>query len=216
MKISDKAEEILETLWIRTFEENDVFTGLDFLKATKEDAQIEELLKLGFITLSNNQVKLTETGKKEAENVLRRHRLAERLLVDVLDVKGKLIHDAACKFEHLLHRGIDENICILLGHPKFCPHGNPIPPGKCCLDDKESAIKVVSPLSDLNPGQRGKIAYIHTRDDKKLQKLMALGVLPGMSISLIQRFPSYVFQIGQTQIAVDKEIADDIHVLLTR
>ncbi len=216
MKVSDEAEELLETLWIHTKEETKLVTNLKVLKKRKTDTSIEELLKSGLITMSDEDVKLSDKGLKEAKNVVRRHRLAERLLVDVLDVKSRLIEDIACRFEHQLHKGIDDSICTLLGHPKFCPHGKLIPHGKCCLKNKVSIEKIVAPLSDLSPGQEGKIAYIHTKMRKRLQKLMAMGILPGKSISLIQKFPSYVFQVGQTQIATDKEIANDIYVRLVR
>ncbi len=76
------------------------------------------------------------------------------------------------------------------------------------------AQKVVAPLSQLARGQKGKVAYIYAPESSKLQKLMAMGILPGAPISLIQSFPSYVFQAGQTQFAVDKEIADAIYVRL--
>lgn len=67
-------------------------------------------------------------------------------------------------------------------------------------------------LNNLGIGQKGKVARIHTKERNKLQKLMAMGVLPGIAISLIQKFPSYVFQIGHSQFAVDKELAECIFV----
>lgn len=67
-------------------------------------------------------------------------------------------------------------------------------------------------MVNLKVNQRGKITRINTHDHNKLKKIMAMGVLPGMTITLIQKFPSYVFQIGQSQFAVDKELADGIFV----
>ncbi len=67
-------------------------------------------------------------------------------------------------------------------------------------------------MTKLNVNQKGKIARINTHDHKKLQKIMAMGVLPGMPITLIQKFPSYVFQVGQSQFAIDKELASCIYV----
>jgi Fe2+ transport system protein FeoA len=69
-------------------------------------------------------------------------------------------------------------------------------------------------LSDLPEGASGYVAELETRDPERLQKLMAFGVLPGMPIRLIQRRPAYVFQVGQTQVAVDGAIAADIRVRL--
>ena len=68
------------------------------------------------------------------------------------------------------------------------------------------------PLTALKKGQSGKIAYINTENENKLQKLISLGILPGKPIEAIQRFPCYVFQIRHTQIVVDKEIAKEIYV----
>lgn len=165
--------------------------------------------------LSNYQFSLTTQGFSEAEKVGRRHRLAERLLVDVLDIDAALVEEAACQFEHILREGIEDNVCILLGHPRFCPHGNPIPKGGCCLKDEDMASRVVVIISQLEANQGGKIAYIQSNERKRLQKLIVMGVTPGTPIRVIQRNPSYVFQIGQTQIAVDEEIANSIFVLRT-
>jgi DtxR family Mn-dependent transcriptional regulator len=213
MELEEKAEEILETLWIHTEERKEDSLSLDDFGVT-EKTPVEQLLKAGYISVSGNQVRLTSKGRPEARNVVRRHRLAERLLTDVLGTSDTLIHEKACKFEHLLDRGLDENICSLLGHPKICPHGKLIPPGRCCQEEQTQAQKVVAPLSQLAQGQKGKVAYIYAPESSQLQKLMAMGVLPGAPISLIQSFPSYVFQVRQTQFAVDKEIANAIYIRL--
>ena len=208
MELEEKAEEILETLWIRTEEHKEDTVSLDELGKSKRP--IEQLIKADYIAVSDNQARLTSQGRPEAMSVVRRHRLAERLLADILGTADTLLHEKACKFEHILYRGLDESICILLGHPKVCPHGKPIPPGGCCRQKQ----KVVAPLSQLSPGQKGKVAYVYAPESNKLQKLMAMGVLPGAPVSLIQNFPSYVFQVRQTQFAVDKEIADAIYIRL--
>ena len=210
MILSDKAEEILETMWVHT--EEDKKETVDLGAISKSDATIQELERSGHIKLIDDKITLTDRGRREGRQVVRRHRLAERLFTDILDIKRKLVHPVSCQFEHLLHEGIEENICILLGHPKTCPHGKMIPEGECCRKSKAIIGKVVSPLSGLKPRQKGSVAYIHTKDDKRLQKLMAMGVLPGMAISLVQSFPSYVFQIGQSQFAIDKELADCVFV----
>ena len=213
MNLSEDAEEILETLWIRTEEGGDPTCNFDSMEVETKNRALKELAKLNFISVSENQISLTEKGKAEAENVVRRHRLAERLLVDLLDTEIGLVEEAACKLEHAIRRGIDDNVCILLGHPRVCPHGKQIPKGKCCRSGSTKADKIVVPLAQIEPNREGKIAYIHTKGRGRLQKLMAMGVTPGMPIRVIQRFPSHVFQIGQTQIAVDEEIANEIFVV---
>lgn len=213
MKISDGAEEILETLWVHTEEAKQ---GSMDVGIAKGEPAVDELWKSGYVKLVDGKINLTEKGRVGGEDVVRRHRLAERLFADVLDIKKKLVHPISCQFEHLLHDGIEENICVLLGHPTTCPHGKPIPEGECCRRSQEKIDRVISSLAELKVSQKGKVAYIHTRDRKKLEKIMAMGVLPGMVVTLIQRFPSYVFQIGQSQFAIDKDLAESIFVRITR
>lgn len=213
MKLSERAEEILETLWISIVEEKKDSLSLGL--SEREDA-VAELLKSGHIQVAAGDISLKEKGRKEGERIIRRHRLAERLLVDVLDVKKGLTHEIGCKFEHLLHEGIDENVCTLLGHPRICPHGKPIPQGKCCQKSAKEVVRVVCPLNDLDVKDRGTIAYLATNDEGRLHKLMALGALPGLRVTMIQRFPSHVFQVGQSQFAIDKEMAEGIYVRLEK
>ena len=213
MSLSERAEEILETLWIGTTEEKRDSLSLGL--AEREDA-VSELLNSGLIDVSNQKVRLKEKGKKEGERIVRRHRLAERLLVDVLDMKKGLIHEVGCKFEHLLLKEVEENVCTLLGHPKMCPHGKPIPPGRCCEKSAREVARAVSLLKDLEVKDRGTIAYLAINDLERLNKLMAMGALPGISVTMMQKFPSYVFKIGQSQFAIDKEMAEGIYIRLEK
>jgi DtxR family Mn-dependent transcriptional regulator len=159
---------------------------------------------------------LTGAGVPEAARAIRRHRLAERLLADVLFTEDAVLEEQACRLEHVLLDGLDESICTLLGHPQFCPHGRPIPGGECCRQMRATVGRLIAPLTELEPGQKGQIAYIQMADPAHLQKLMALGVLPGGAITLLRRSPSYVFEAGYTQFAVDEEIAADIFVRLVK
>jgi putative ABC transport system ATP-binding protein len=78
-------------------------------------------------------VELTERGRKKAADIIRRHRLAERLFTDSLALDSETeIEQQACKFEHILSPEATEKICAFLGHPRTCPHGAPIPHGACC------------------------------------------------------------------------------------
>lgn len=210
MGLSHRAEEILETLWIALEETGDSATEVG---AARGDEAIGELAAAGLITHQGGRMALTERGRKEAERAIRRHRLAERLMVDVLDIAEDYC-ETGCRFEHLLKEGVEESVCTLLGHPKLCPHGKPIPPGPCCRECRRSARKVVAPLSSLEPEEEGRVAYINAGQSGQLQKLMAMGVLPGMALRMIQTFPSFVFQVGQTQYAVDRELADCVYVRL--
>ncbi|MCL4536278.1 MAG: metal-dependent transcriptional regulator [Nitrospirae bacterium] len=216
MKLSDKAEEILEHLWIMTYEMKQEMANFKDLKTERDAPEVTELLALNYISVFRDGIRLRKEGMKEAENAVRRHRLAERLMVDVLDLKKPLMEETACRFEHLLHKDVEESICTLLGHPAFCPHGKPIPQGRCCKKSERAAKAIVSSLADVDKEAKGKVAYLHTRDNKKLQKLMAMGLLPGVSVEVIQRFPSYVLKIGNSQIAMDEEMARDVFIRLKR
>lgn len=207
--LGDREEEILEALWGEIVEKR---THVCDISVLKDDEAIKKLADLDYVEIRNNQVRLTTKGREEAMNCVRRHRLAERLFVDVLDIKKKLVHEASCKFEHLLHKGLDENVCILLGHPRTCPHGRPIPEGDCCRDAKAVPKKLIMPLIELDLDKKAKISHLETQDQATLQKIIAIGALPNISIKLIQKFPSYVFQIGKSQFAVDKDLASCIYV----
>ncbi|HDK82194.1 MAG TPA: DtxR family iron dependent repressor, partial [Nitrospirae bacterium] len=169
-----------------------------------------------YIQVSEKGVQLKRKGFKEAEDAVRRHRLAERLMIDVFGLKKNLMEDTACLFEHLIRKEVEESICTLLGHPKVCPHGKAIPPGRCCRKRSRSPKSIVSSLADAKKGTKGRVAYLHTGDNKKLGKLMTMGILPGVLVEVVQTFPSHVFKIGHMQVAVDREMAGDIFVRLRR
>jgi len=210
--ISERAEEVLEALWVHI--EDQGKKPLE-LGASRDDPAIDELIKLGYIRKDSDHIHLLEKGKSYALGCVRRHRLAERLLTDVFDIKKKIIDEVSCKFEHLLHEGLEDKVCSILGHPRVCPHGKPIPAGKCCSAKKDKRLfKVISSLTELDLKDKGKVAYLQAKDKSQLQKLISVGVLPGISISLEQKFPSYVISLGQSQFAIDKELASAIYVRL--
>lgn len=208
MKISEASQERLELLWIITEENNsdEVFSPL---------SGDDELIQMGFVAQNaQGLLTLTESGRSAAADAIRRHRLAERLLSDILAADEAQLDDQACSLEHVLFDGLDENICTLLGHPQFCPHGKRIPPGKCCEQNRTTVKRIIAPLCDLKPGHSGKIAYIQMQDAQRLQKMMAMGVLPGVPVRIIRDYPSFVFEAGYSQFAVDADIASDIFVRL--
>lgn len=211
-KLSAQAEEILETLWIATVEQNQVGCLLTEIDAGIEDAALQELIRRAYVEARADRLYLRKEGRPEAEMTVRRHRLAERLMMDILDIQGEKGNDQACEFEHLLHEGVDQKICTLLNHPTTCPHGKPIPPGPCCEEARKQGTAGVVPLTELKAGQMGEIAYLAISDGQKMQKMMSMGVLPGNRLELIQRFPSYVFKVGNSQFAVDDVLAREIHV----
>ncbi|HEX8001141.1 MAG TPA: metal-dependent transcriptional regulator [Mycobacteriales bacterium] len=89
---------------------------------------VKRLEREGYLTLDDSKAMvLTESGRKYATDVVRRHRLAERLLVDVLRVPWHQVHEEACRLEHAISDNLEHHLIALLGDPATCPHGNPIP-----------------------------------------------------------------------------------------
>ena len=87
-------------------------------------------------------IEFAPKGELRAANVIRRHRLAERLFTETLHIENEsVIEEQACKFEHILSFEATDKICEFLGHPKFCPHGSPIPPGCCCTQAKVAKLQ---------------------------------------------------------------------------
>jgi putative ABC transport system ATP-binding protein len=99
---------------------------------------LSRMSDLRLVQTQNGHVHLTATGTGRARDVIRRHRLAERLFKDTFAVDDSEAHNQACKFEHIISPDLDQRICTFLGHPKTCPHGNPIPPGQCCNGNSKS------------------------------------------------------------------------------
>lgn len=203
---SSSVEEAMEWLYLSEIE-NDSRTA-----EPETIAALEECVALGLARSDAEKHRLTDKGRETGRDVLRRHRLAECLLKDVLQEGHEHLHEDSCRFEHLLQHGLDDRVCALLGHPGVCPHGKAIPPGECCLKARADQIREVAPLCDGKPGADGTVVYLATRDNREIQKMMAMGILPGAPIRLLQRFPSYVFQVGYSQFAVDRPLAKIIYV----
>ena len=129
-----RREEILEIVW--TLREKGV-DGLDEVLCSGGFGEscplIDEMAKEGLLLLDGGAVRFTAEGERHARQVIRRHRLAERLFVDVFGLAEAPMESGACEFEHILSREVTESVCAFLGHPSRCPHNRPIPSGECCL-----------------------------------------------------------------------------------
>ncbi len=211
-RLSEKAEEILESLWVMTVEGDNVGCLLTSLNVDRNSEELIELIQRSYVEIRGDRVCLRKEGRSEAQMTVRRHRLAERLTMDILGIAGDEGNEQACEFEHLLRQGVDVKLCTLLNHPTTCPHGNPIPPGECCIEARQQGASGIVALTELKSGESGEIAYIAASDDKKMQKLMSMGVLPGSELILVQKFPSYIFKVGHSQFAVDDMLAREIHI----
>lgn len=193
----------------------DLYLATEAPARTARPASAETLkaaAEAGLITVQSGRAAPTPSGLEHGKTIVRRHRLAECLLKDVLQVTGAEAEEDACSFEHILRPGLEDKICTLLGHPPTCPDGHPIPRGACCLKAEEDKVQEVGPLCDGRAGQAGVVAYLSTRDNREIQKLMAMGILPGSDIRLVRLFPSYIFEIGHSQFTVDSSLAEKIFV----
>ena len=211
--LSQEITEVLEAAW--TCAEQGTVTR-ERLSAEAKTEVTEDLLaeceREGFLTQRSGEIRLTDRGRETAAEIIRRHRLAERLVVDVLGMTLEESEADACEFEHLLARGVTDAICTLLGHPRFCPHQHPIPPGACCTRAQQQVPAVVSSLDRLDIGEQARVAYLSAPQFARLQKLSALGLAPGATVKLLQKYPSFVVQCDETQVALEEEIARDIYV----
>jgi DtxR family Mn-dependent transcriptional regulator len=212
-----KAEEILEHVWTEREQGRDAAQGILAASAAGHAGQagagdLEHLGAAGLVRVAGDRVSLTPEGEARARDVVRRHRLTERLFRDLLDVGERTMEDQACEFEHILSREATESVCTLLGHPPTCPHGKPIPPGECCGTYQRTVRPLVTGLRSFEVGATGRIVFIAPKFHDRMDRLAALGVIPGSTVRLHQRSPSYVIEIGETTIALDPEIAGEIYV----
>ncbi len=129
---SAKIEEYLEAIYNMDME-GEVVIGARLaekfkVKPPTVTEMLQRLERAGYITMDQQRhVALTDTGVEMAENVLRRHRLTERFLTDMLGMQWHEVHEEACRLEHHISGAVEDRVIAALGHPTTCPHGNPIP-----------------------------------------------------------------------------------------
>src|SRR5438270_4471815 len=106
----------------------------------------------GLVEHGNDVVDFTDRGRQRATDVIRRHRLAERLFTQTFKVHNEQeVEEQACKFEHILSPEATDRICTFLGHPETCPHGSPIPKGNCCIQRlRIEAVEVANAADKTN------------------------------------------------------------------
>jgi len=159
-------------------------------------------------------VRLTEKGRRIALRIIRKHRLSERLLTDLLNVEWERVHEAACKLEHSISDEIAKKIEKALGHPKTCPHGNPIPTECGGIIEEKSR-----PLNELELEERGIIAKITDEKRELLEYLNSLKVRPGKVVEVIEKAPlggPITIRIEGENHALSQEVASLIKVKAIR
>ncbi|MDI7261274.1 MAG: iron dependent repressor, metal binding and dimerization domain protein [Thermodesulfobacteriota bacterium] len=209
----DRIDEILELIW--TLREKGA-SDLDHLLEMTQDGEVRSILrwmiKDGLFEIEGNRLVLKERGEEKAKELIRRHRLTERLLSEIFEMSEEEVEEEACKLEHILSPGVTESVCTFLGHPPTCIHGKPIPRGECCAKFKREMKPLVIPLEELGLGEEGRIVFIAPKSHQRLDRLSTLGLVPGSIVRMHQKNPSHVLQIGETTLALDREIVRDIYV----
>ncbi len=125
-------DHVLEQMWLAR-EGQQLHAGHPFGANGGARRLVEAMVEAGLLEKNGDRVGFTPVGEARAGNIIRRHRLAERLFLDTLAMRDdQQLETNACTFEHILSPEVAERICTYLGHPRTCPHGSPIPPGDCC------------------------------------------------------------------------------------
>ena len=209
----ERIDELLELIW--TLREKGV-SDLDQLLENTRDGEAKSILRMmirdGLFEVEGSRMVLKEKGEEKARELIRRHRLTERLLLEIFELSEDEVEEEACKLEHILSPNVTESVCTFLGHPPTCIHGKPIPRGECCSKFKKEMKPLVLPLEELGLSDQGRIVFIAPKSHQRLDRLSTLGIVPGSIVRMHQKNPSYVIEIGETTLALDKEIVKDIYV----
>lgn len=128
-------------------------------------------------------VRLTQKGRSIALKVLKKHRLCERLLTDILGVEWSNVHDAACKLEHAVSDELASKIEKTLKYPETCPHGNPI------AAEPRHRQEGSKPLTESRVREKVSITKVADEESDLLQYLDTLGLRPGGSLEIIEKAP---------------------------
>ncbi len=211
----DRVDEILELIWM--MREDGKATVENTIKRSEDPKSgylIKDIESSGLISLDNGGISFSEKGERRAEQIIRRHRLAERLLSEVFEIEERLMEEQACELEHthVLSDVVVDSLCTFLGHPPTCPHGKAIPKGECCKKFSLEVKPLVASMTELQMGDEAKIVFISSKYHARLDRLSSLGVIPGGILRLHQKQPTYVIKIGETELALDKDLAKEIFV----
>jgi DtxR family transcriptional regulator, Mn-dependent transcriptional regulator len=160
------------------------------LSAAAVSEQVGRLVEQGYAELLDDRtLRLTDTGRALATSVVRRHRLAERLLVDVIGLEWEKVHREADRWEHAISADVEQKLVELLGDPATCPHGNPIPGSRSRQD---AAVTV--PLTQAEPGavRVTRISEKIELDDDALKFLADASLVPGSTATVVRVEPGGV------------------------
>jgi DtxR family Mn-dependent transcriptional regulator len=148
---------------------------------------LDRLAADGYLLRSGRSIELTSEGRQLADRVIRKHRLAERLLVDVIGLPWHKAHVEAGRWEHVMSDEVEERLVALLGNPATCPHGNPIPGAAT-----EATLSGQVNLDEVEPGANVRLARITEEvelDYDSLEYLGTNGLVPGCDALVKDRAP---------------------------
>lgn len=207
-------EEYLETIY-KLAERGDVRPGQIAeamgVSAPTVTATLGRLQSRGLVARTDDGgVQLTLAGRQNALDIIRRHRLAERFLVDVLGLSWDEVHDEACELEHALSPKVQEALELFMDNPEVCPHGHPIPSASGVIAAQEG-----TPLCQSGPGDEVDIVRIEDEDGELLSYLSSLGMFPGTTVRVCDVAPfkgPLMVEIGDARYALGREVAEKIVV----
>jgi DtxR family Mn-dependent transcriptional regulator len=153
------------------------------LSAPAVSETVNRLVDHGYAELLDDRsLRLTDKGREVATSIVRRHRLAERLLVDVIGLEWEKVHKEADRWEHAISADVEEKLVQLLGDPATCPHGNPIPGSAHRVEGPTSV-----PLTQLQPGPVivRRISEKVEIDDDAIAFLAGAELIPGSNAVVI-------------------------------
>jgi len=179
--------------------------------ATAVSETVQRLEDHGFVELQHDRsLHLTGKGRRLATTIVRRHRLAERLLVDVIGLEWEKVHKEADRWEHAISADVEEKLVELLGDPATCPHGNPIPGSGRKIDHAGSV-----PLSEAEPGPVSVTRVTESLEvrESELKVLAAARFIPGVAAHVLGREPEGVrVKTSVTEQLVPLDVAQEIFV----
>jgi len=187
MELSSEAEEYVETIYrlqkrSGVAKTNELAAELHVVPGSITNT-IEHLEKHNLVEHEPYRgVRLTAKGERLALEILRRHRLAERLLIDVLHAEWSDVHEEACKLEHALSKETTMLLEKRLGYPKFCPHGNPIPNENGIIEEEECCQ-----LTEVGLNEPCIVARITEGKRERLLRLASKGIKPNASLHVVER-----------------------------
>jgi DtxR family Mn-dependent transcriptional regulator len=176
---------------------------------------VRRLVERGLVTYEPYKgASLSSGGRAQALVVVRRHRLWERFLVDVLGIPWDQVHEEACRLEHSTSPLVEERLALFLDSPESCPHGHAMPTADGALADERSAPSI----ADLAPGQQAEVAMVPEEDASLLRYLDGLDLRPGSHLSVegVEPFGGPItVRTGPASRAISRELAAEIRVRLT-